>query len=185
MTGSTLAHAAAFDTPSGAIMLTGPGGSGKSTTTAAAIVHGWKIIGEDLCWVEFDEDRVFAHRLYNTLKITDEARSEFRFIDDLVESHDHEQFEKTVVYLDETLLARQADRRLRPHADMQIDSDNRLTAFIVTYAGAQQSAGRIEHIAVLPDAKICSTRAKRKLAYRRRLRGIGIFQRHESIMDER
>lgn len=107
MNGSTLVHAAAFDTPSGAIMLTGPGGSGKSTTTAAAIVHGWTIIGEDLCWVECDQDKVFAHRLYNTLKITNETRSQFRFIDDLVESHDHEQFEKTIVYLDETLLARE------------------------------------------------------------------------------
>lgn len=97
---ASLVHAASFLSPGGGILLTGPGGSGKSTTTVAALAAGWKILGEDLCWVETGGPDIRVRGVYSSLKVTAQSRSSFAFVEEFVRSRDHEEFEKTLVYLD-------------------------------------------------------------------------------------
>jgi hypothetical protein len=62
-----LAHSAAIGIGNDGILLTGPGGSGKSTTAAAAAVSGLMTIGDD--FVLIDPRSGHAHALYDTIKL--------------------------------------------------------------------------------------------------------------------
>jgi hypothetical protein len=70
-TGYFLAHAAAIGVRGKGVLLTGPGGSGKSTTAAAAAMNGLMTAGDDFVLV--DPQAVQAHALYDTIKL--DARS--------------------------------------------------------------------------------------------------------------
>jgi hypothetical protein len=52
--GDLALHAAGLVPDSKAILLTGQGGAGKSTLTAAALARGWRILGDDLVRVAVD-----------------------------------------------------------------------------------------------------------------------------------
>lgn len=52
-----------------ALMLVGPGGSGKSTTVAACFEAGLQVCGDDLVLAERAADGWHAHALYNALKL--------------------------------------------------------------------------------------------------------------------
>jgi hypothetical protein len=67
--GLQLVHAAAVETAGRGILLAGPGGSGKSTTTLALIMNGAATAGEDFIMLEPGTPPV-AHALYDTLKLT-------------------------------------------------------------------------------------------------------------------
>jgi hypothetical protein len=66
--GAHLLHAAAFGEEDGALMITGKGGLGKSTTALACLTSGMRYVADDYLVVRLDpEPRV--HSLYSTAKL--------------------------------------------------------------------------------------------------------------------
>jgi hypothetical protein len=68
-----LLHAAGIGRNGAGVLLAGPGGSGKSTTTAAAVLAGLMTTGDDFVLIE--PATTLAHALYDTVKL-DEASLE-------------------------------------------------------------------------------------------------------------
>lgn len=75
--GAVLAHGAAFGTPQAQVLVTGPGGTGKSTLVAGAIAAGFDVLAEDVCWVEPNAQAPRAWRVYDSIKLTPEALARF------------------------------------------------------------------------------------------------------------
>lgn len=67
--GFQLLHAAGLEWKGCGILLTGRGGSGKSTTTAAAVYAGWKTVGDDFVLFK-DSEKPVACCIYDTIKLT-------------------------------------------------------------------------------------------------------------------
>lgn len=68
--GAWLAHAATIGCKDGsAMLLVGPGGSGKSTTCARMILSGNQTCGDDYVLMAFDGDQVVTHAIYRTVKL--------------------------------------------------------------------------------------------------------------------
>jgi hypothetical protein len=65
--GLLLGHSAAVGSRDGAVLLTGPGGSGKSTTALAALQAGMGYLGDD--YVLLDVDRVRVWSVYGSAKL--------------------------------------------------------------------------------------------------------------------
>jgi hypothetical protein len=65
--GRYIVHAASIGIGGRCVLLTGKGGSGKSTTTVSSVFAGLQILGDDYAAV--DTDRCQAHSLYNTVKL--------------------------------------------------------------------------------------------------------------------
>lgn len=65
-------HAGAVGTDDGAVLLTGKGGSGKSTTALACLHGGMRYASDDYCAIRRDPTPE-VHSLYNTGKLRDEA----------------------------------------------------------------------------------------------------------------
>ena len=63
-----LIHAAGLAYDGSGLLLTGAGGSGKSTTTAAAIASGWQTAGDDFVLVE-NTSWPLIHSIYDTVKL--------------------------------------------------------------------------------------------------------------------
>lgn len=66
--GDALMHGAVVGTADAALLLVGPGGPGKSTTTFAAVDRGAKTCGDDYVWLTFDGGDLVAHSIYGTAK---------------------------------------------------------------------------------------------------------------------
>lgn len=67
-----LTHAAGISKNNKAVLLTGKGGSGKSTTTLACLQSGFDYIGEDYCLLqEGKQPRI--HSVYNSAKVTQQT----------------------------------------------------------------------------------------------------------------
>ncbi len=89
-------HAAAVGNADGALLLTGPGGSGKSTTALVCLEAGMGYLGDDYCLVS--EREVFS--LYATAKLVGEA--DFQRFPELlgcVENADRPADHKALLYL--------------------------------------------------------------------------------------
>ena len=68
--GVWLAHAATIGFRNGvAVLLVGPGGSGKSTSCASMILDGCQTCGDDYVLLSLDGEQVFCHAIYRTLKL--------------------------------------------------------------------------------------------------------------------
>jgi hypothetical protein len=65
--GLHLVHSAAVGTSAGGVLLTGPGGSGKSTTALACLADGLLYAGDDYVLVE--PDPPYVHGLYASAKL--------------------------------------------------------------------------------------------------------------------
>jgi len=65
--GRYFVHAASIGVGENGVLLTGKGGSGKSTTTLACVMSGLEVAGDDYAAVDPGEDR--AYSLYNTIKL--------------------------------------------------------------------------------------------------------------------
>ena len=65
-----LAHAAAVGDDKGSVLLAGPGGSGKTTTTVACLRDGMTFVGDNYVLVSLDDEPV-AHAIYSNIKLRD------------------------------------------------------------------------------------------------------------------
>jgi hypothetical protein len=70
-----LAHAAAIGIGKAGVLLIGPGGSGKSTTAAAAALRGLRIAGDDFILV--DPQPAQAYALYDCIKLSIDSVERF------------------------------------------------------------------------------------------------------------
>lgn len=66
-----LAHGAAIGVADDGVLFTGPGGSGKSTTTAAAVLSGLRTAGDD--FVLIDPVGHEIHALYDSVKLGEDS----------------------------------------------------------------------------------------------------------------
>ena len=74
--GFQLLHAAAVGTDEGAVLITGKGGVGKSTTALVSLLHGLRYLADDYLVVSLEpEPRV--HSLYSTAKLAPEQLARF------------------------------------------------------------------------------------------------------------
>jgi len=100
--GRYFVHAACVGDESGAALITGRGGSGKSTTTLACVDAGLSLCGDDYCVVAPGNPAVFS--LYNTVKLKGLADVD-RFshlkhcVSNLDQVDDSEEGERAVIYL--------------------------------------------------------------------------------------
>lgn len=62
--GAALVHSAAVAGPAGAVLLTGRGGAGKSTTSFACLGSGLHVLGDDYCIVDPTTDVPTVHATY-------------------------------------------------------------------------------------------------------------------------
>jgi hypothetical protein len=96
--GGQLIHGAAFGTADGALLITGKGGIGKSTTALTCLMHGLTYIGDDYLAVVLDpEPRVFS--LYCTAKLNGPQMERFPALSALVSNQGFTAAEKAVVGL--------------------------------------------------------------------------------------
>ncbi|MGI9514580.1 MAG: hypothetical protein ACR2OL_16910 [Anderseniella sp.] len=75
--GIAMIHAAAIGQQGHGVLLTGKGGSGKSTLTAAAVSHGWQTVGDDFVLLRFAQGKVYAYPIFDILKLTGMAEEWF------------------------------------------------------------------------------------------------------------
>ena len=96
--GCQLVHAAAVGSEAGAVLISGKGGLGKSTTALSCLGKGLTYVGDDYVVVQLDPfPRV--HSLYCTAKLNWDQMARFPRFADLVENHDRRENEKAVMYL--------------------------------------------------------------------------------------
>lgn len=102
--GHYFVHAAAIGLPTGGVLLTGKGGSGKSTTTLTCLDSALRILGDDYAAIE--PQHAVASSLYNTVKLKgprDVARFPHleRCISNLDRVGDGDDAERAMVFLHE------------------------------------------------------------------------------------
>jgi hypothetical protein len=68
--GGCFAHASCVGKDGRALLLAGPGGSGKSTTALLCAEQGWDYYADDYSLLELKGGEVLAHPFYNTAKLT-------------------------------------------------------------------------------------------------------------------
>jgi hypothetical protein len=96
--GGQLLHGAAFGGEHGALLITGKGGIGKSTTALTCLTHGLAYIGDDYLAVRLDpEPRVYS--LYCTAKLDGPQMERFPALQALVSNQGFTTKEKAVVGL--------------------------------------------------------------------------------------
>lgn len=64
-----LVHGAAIGVRGRGVLLAGPGGSGKSTTTLACLAAGLQIVGDDYAAIELTDGGARAWNLYGSIKV--------------------------------------------------------------------------------------------------------------------
>lgn len=96
--GGVLLHAAAVGTEDGALLITGKGGVGKSSTALACLAAGLKYVADDYLAVRLDpEPRVYS--LYSTAKLNAEQVERFPTLRALVTNELSMADEKAVIHL--------------------------------------------------------------------------------------
>lgn len=111
--GRYFVHAAAIGLPSGGVLLTGKGGSGKSTTTITCLESNLRIVGDDYAAIE--PKTAMAGSLYNTIKLKgprDVARFPHleRCISNLDRVGDGDDAERAMIFLQEHFPEKVLDR---------------------------------------------------------------------------
>lgn len=98
-----LAHAAVVESGGRAVLLTGRGGSGKSTTTVAALFAGLRTCGDDFVMIDFAEPGDEACCLYDTVKLDDPALARFPQLQARVANPDRAEDQKARVHLSDAM----------------------------------------------------------------------------------
>jgi hypothetical protein len=96
--GQQLAHGAAIGLGDRAVLLTGKGGSGKSSTALAALVRGLLYLGDDYASCELGERETLVHSLYNSAKVDNPALQRLPELADRVALPAGEDQEKAVIF---------------------------------------------------------------------------------------
>lgn len=98
--GMQLTHTAAISNGKDALLLAGKGGSGKSTTTLAALQNGFYYIAEDYAILAPGKTpQVFS--IYQSAKWKLETRKRFPFYDRFIENPETADHEKALIYYQE------------------------------------------------------------------------------------
>jgi hypothetical protein len=96
--GYVLCHGAAVGTPTGAVLLGGKSGAGKSTAALACLSAGFLHVSDDLVLVgELSAPRVFS--LYNSAKLNADNLSRFPAWAGRIANPDHLSTEKAIFFL--------------------------------------------------------------------------------------
>lgn len=96
--GGQLIHAAAVGGPDGAVLITGKGGVGKSTTSLSCVMAGLHYVADDYLVVTLDPEPL-AHSLYNTAKLNPDQAARLPELKPLILSEPVAEGEKTVMSL--------------------------------------------------------------------------------------
>lgn len=102
-TAAHLAHAAVIESGGRGVLLTGRGGSGKSTTTVAAILSALRTCGDDFVMVEDRGDNTVAHCLYDTVKLDNAALHRFPSMQPIVANPERDSSQKARIHLSDHL----------------------------------------------------------------------------------
>jgi GT2 family glycosyltransferase len=103
-----LVHGAAIGSGGEAVLITGKGGLGKSTTAVSCLTQGLQYVGDDYLVVALDPSPR-AHSLYSTAKLNWDQMANFPRLAGMAKSHGGPEGEKAVMYLYpamESLIAR-------------------------------------------------------------------------------
>jgi hypothetical protein len=98
MNGRQLLHAAAVGDRHGAVLITGKGGIGKSTTALACLTRGLSYIGDDYLVVGLDPEPT-VYSLYSTAKLNPDQVARFPELASLASTLGHRGDEKAVLRL--------------------------------------------------------------------------------------
>ena len=150
-TGAQLLHGAAIGDDNGAVLLTGRGGVGKSTTALTALTHGLQYVGDDYLAVRLEpEPRVYS--LYCTAKLNGAQMLRFPQLEGMISNHGFSESEKAVVRLWPTLQSQV--RRSMPLRAIAtpVFSGTPETSFATTTRLALQRAASYTTMAQLPRA---------------------------------
>ena len=94
--GRHLAHAAAVGDETGAVLLVGRGGSGKTTTTLASVEAGLLFVGDNYLLLSLDGQPT-AHSIYSNIKVTPDTLRLLPSVRSAVKTFDVEEGEKLIV----------------------------------------------------------------------------------------
>jgi glycosyl transferase family 2 len=121
LNGKQLLHAAAVGTADGAVLITGKGGVGKSTTALSAVVEGLNYTADDYVVVGL-EPAPAVYSLYNTAKLNPDQMDKFPSLVPYVTN-------------DRFLGEQKAVMRLHPHFSSQLAPSMRLRAVLAPRFG--------------------------------------------------
>ena len=93
-----LLHAAAVGTANGAVLITGKGGVGKSTTALKCLEQGMFYLSDDYVIVKAEPDPLI-YSLYSTAKLNKEDLEKFPFFSDFIAPLRKDSQEKAVMFL--------------------------------------------------------------------------------------
>ena len=96
--GLQLLHAAAVGTPYGAVLITGKGGSGKSTTALSCLQAGFFYLADDYVIIQLDPVAQ-VHSLYCTAKLDPDQLNSLPEFRKYVDNHEKLDQEKAVMFL--------------------------------------------------------------------------------------
>jgi hypothetical protein len=96
--GSQLIHAAAVGSEQGAVLLTGKGGIGKSTTALSCLKSGLLYLGDDYVAIRL-KDKPFVFSIYNTAKLNADHTVNFSEFVPLISNVEKLDDEKAVMFL--------------------------------------------------------------------------------------
>jgi hypothetical protein len=93
-----LAHASAVGDARGAVLLTGKGGAGKTTTALSSVTAGLQFVSDNYVLVELADDRgAWAHGLYGTAKLWPQTLERLDGVAPFIERFDVADDEKLVL----------------------------------------------------------------------------------------
>jgi hypothetical protein len=154
-------HAGAVGNPTGAALLAGKGGSGKTTSTLACVAAGMLYLGDDYCLIRA-QPQPFVYNVYNTAKVTPATLERVPRLR-AVAASGLRVGEKTVLFLDTW----QPDK-IAPGLPLKVILLPRVTGraaprLVPTTAHAALSALAISTLVQLPDAGSENLRALEQL----------------------
>ena len=98
--GLQLTHTAAVGTETAAILMTGKGGSGKSTTTLSCLAQGLYSVGEDYCLLKPGSEP-HAYSVYQSAKLEKNTRTLFPDYERFIVNTEAAKTEKALMYYED------------------------------------------------------------------------------------